>query len=45
MKKVYYFTEVENPNSYRQAERIEADNITSAKRIASRHQSFENTWS
>lgn len=44
MKKVYYFTEVENLNSYRQAERIKADSITSAKRIASRHQVFKNTW-
>lgn len=44
MKKVYYFTEVENLNSYRQAERIKADSITSAKRIASRHQVFSNTW-
>ncbi len=43
MKTTYYFSEVGNLNSYRQAEEIEAENLTAAKRMASRRQVFLNT--
>ena len=43
MKATYYFAEVGNPNSYRQAEKIEAENLTAAKRMASRRQVFLDT--
>ena len=44
MKTTYYFSEVSNPNSYRQAEKIEAENLTAAKRMVSRRQVFLETW-
>lgn len=40
----YYFSEVGNLNSYRQAEKIEAENLTAAKRMASRRQMFLGTY-
>lgn len=43
MKTTYYFSEVGNPSSYRQAEKIEAENLTAAKRMASRRQVFLDT--
>ncbi len=43
MKARYYFSEVYNLNSYRQAERIDAENLTAAKRMASRRQVFLDT--
>ena len=43
MKTTYYFAEVGNINSYRQAEKIEAENLTAAKRMASRRQVFLDT--
>ena len=43
MKTTYYFAEVGNINSYRQAEKIEAENLTAAKRLASRRQVFLDT--
>ncbi len=43
MKKIYYFSEVDNLNSYRQAEKIEAESLTVAKKIASRRQAFQGT--
>ena len=45
MKARYYFSEVYNLNSYRQAERIDAENLTAAKRMASRRQVFLDTCS
>lgn len=44
MKTTYYFSEVGNPSSYRQAEKIEAENLTAAKRMASHRQVFLGTW-
>ena len=44
MKATYYFAEVGNPNSYCQATKIEAENLTAAKRMASRRQVFLGTW-
>lgn len=44
MKTTYYFNEVGNPNSYCQATKIEAENLTAAKRMASRRQMFLGTW-
>lgn len=43
MKATYYFAEVGNPNSYCQATKIEAENLTAAKRMASRRQVFLDT--
>lgn len=39
----YYFSEVGNPNSYCKAEEIKAENLTAAKRMASRRQVFLDT--
>ena len=39
----YYVAEIQNADSYREAEKIEAKNLTAAKRIASRSQCFEGT--
>lgn len=44
MKTTYYFSEVGNPNSYCQAKEIEAENLTAAKRMASRRQVFLDTY-
>ena len=44
MKTTYYFAEVGNPNSYCQANGIEAENLTAAKRMASRRQVFLDTY-
>ena len=44
MKATYYFAEVGNPNSYRKAEEIKAENLTAAKRMVSRRQVFLGTW-
>ena len=43
MKATYYFSEVGNLNSYCKAEKIEAENLTAAKRMASRRQVFLDT--
>lgn len=43
MKATYYFAEVGNLNSYCKAEKIEAENLTAAKRMASRRQVFLGT--
>lgn len=44
MKTTYYFSEVGSSNSYCQATKIEAENLTAAKRMASRRQVFLGTW-
>lgn len=43
MKTTYYFNEVGNSNSYCQATKIEAENLTAAKRMASHRQVFLDT--
>lgn len=39
----YYISELQNANSYREATKIEAKNLTQAKRKASRMQCFYGT--
>ena len=39
----YYIAELQNANSYREATKIEAQNLTQAKRAASRMQCFYGT--
>lgn len=39
----YYISELQNANSYREATKIEAQNLTQAKRKASRMQCFYGT--
>ena len=40
---IYYFAEVQNPNSFREAEKLTAKNLTAAKQMASKRQAFQNT--
>jgi len=41
--KTYYISETQNGNSIRKAEKIEAKNLTSAKRTATRNQIYQGT--
>ena len=43
MKSVFYYMEVETPQSFSKARKIEATDITTAKRIASRNRVFIGT--
>ena len=40
---VYYVSEVARPHSFAKAERLNAKNLASAKRSASRYQLFQDT--
>ena len=40
---MYYVAEVTSPHSFAKAERINAKSLTSAKRMASRYQMFQDT--
>ena len=39
----FYFAEIQNPNSFREAEKLTAKNLTAAKKMASHRQAFQNT--
>jgi hypothetical protein len=39
----YYIAELQNRNSYRKAEKIDAKTLTAAKRVATRRQAFQGT--
>ena len=40
---IYYFSEVQNPNSFREAEKLTAKDLVAAKQMASKRQAFQNT--
>ena len=40
---IYYFAEIQDPCSFREAERIEAKNLVAAKQMASKRQAFQDT--
>lgn len=40
---IYYFAEVQNPNSFREAEKLTAKNLVAAKQMASKRQAFHDT--
>lgn len=42
-KQVYYFAELQNAGSYRQAEKLKATSLRAAKREASMRQAFQGT--
>ena len=43
MKKVFYIAEMQNPQSYREAEKVFAKDLASAKALASKAQCFQGT--